>query len=189
MRSFRAVERSDIVILMCDSTEGFSDQDARLMALATSRGRAVILGMNKLDLVPRKAQKELQHNTETSLHFAPWIPRIGVSAKTGQGVETLMGAVDKAYTEYSRRISTGDLNRFFAEVLERRPPPTHGGKAPRLYYVTQAETQPPVFVAMCSVPEALTDAYKRFVSNQLRSAFGFESVPLVVHFRPRRRDQ
>ena len=81
------------------------------------------------------------------------------------------------------------MNRFFSEVLERHPPPTRGGKAPRLMYVTQAEARPPIFVAMCSHAEALPDSYKRFVTNQLRDAFGFESIPLTVRYRARRRRQ
>jgi GTPase len=188
MRSFRALERSDVVVLMCDCTQGFSDQDARLMALATSRGRAVILGLNKIDLLSRSEQKEMHEKTKTALHYAPWARRIELSAKSGQGITALMEAIDATYDEYTRRIGTGELNRFFSEVIERHPPPTHGGKAPRLYFVTQAETRPPQFVAMCNHPEALTDAYRRFVSNQLRAAFGFESVPIVVRFRPRRRE-
>jgi GTP-binding protein len=98
-----------------------------------------------------------------------------------------MAMVSKAFAEYNRRIGTAELNRFFAEVLERHPPPTHSGRAPRLYYITQAQVRPAVFVAMCSHPEALTDAYKRFVVNQLRGAFGFECVPLLLRFRARKR--
>lgn len=189
MQSFRAMERSDVVILMCDATQGFTDQDARLMALALDRGRAVLVGLNKFDLIKRADRRKVEEQLNTALHYAPWVKRLEISAKTGHGIRELMSAVDRAYEEHTRRVPTSELNRFFSEVLERHPPPTHGGKAPRLYYVTQAETRPPVFVAMCSVPEALTGAYKRFVSNQLRSAFGFESVPVAVRFRARRRDE
>jgi GTP-binding protein len=86
---------------------------------------------------------------------------------------------------YHRRVGTAELNRFFRDVLERQPPPTHGGKAPRLYYITQAETAPPVFVVMCNLPEAVKTSYRRFVTNQIRGMFRFEYVPVIVHFRGR----
>jgi GTP-binding protein len=188
MRSLRSLERSDVVVLMCDATEGLSEQDARLLSLATDRGRAVVVGLNKVDLLPGKSgtKKGLKEARE-ALHFAPWIPIVPLSAHTGTGVRDLMAMVSKAFAEYNRRIGTAELNRFFAEVLERHPPPTHSGRAPRLYYITQAQVRPAVFVAMCSHPEALTDAYKRFVVNQLRGAFGFECVPLLLRFRARKR--
>jgi GTP-binding protein len=81
------------------------------------------------------------------------------------------------------------LNRFFRDVLERTPPPTHGGRAPRLYYVTQAEVAPPVFVVMCNTPEAVKASYRRFVANQIRKSFDFDHVPVIVHFRGRDRDR
>jgi GTP-binding protein len=84
-------------------------------------------------------------------------------------------------------VTTGELNRFFEHVLETRPPPTMGGRAPRLYYVTQASTAPPTFVAMTSAPEAIHFSYQRFVVNRLRENFGFEGVPVRVHYRARRR--
>ncbi len=187
MRSLRTIERSDLVIVMVDATEGLTDQDARLLSLSTDRKRAIIVGLNKSDLLDKRQRQQAIAQAKTALHFAPWVPVMELSAKSGRGVPQLMKQVDKAFTEFSRRIKTSDLNRFFAEVLERHPPPTRGGKAPRLMYVTQAETRPPVFVAMCSHADALADSYRRFVANQLREAFGFESIPLVVRFRSRRR--
>jgi GTP-binding protein len=123
------------------------------------------------------------------LRFAPWAPIVPLSAKTGTGLTELMRRVFAANEELSRRIPTGELNRFFEEVLERRPPPTSGGKAPRIYYITQAESSPPVFIAMSNAPENIPESYKRFVINQIRSAFGFEAVPLVVRYRARTRKE
>jgi GTP-binding protein len=84
-------------------------------------------------------------------------------------------------------VPTAELNRFFELVLAKRPPPTDGGRAPRIYYVTQAETSPPAFVAVSSHPDNIKESYKRFVTNQIRESFGFESVPLTVHYRMKRR--
>jgi GTP-binding protein len=89
----------------------------------------------------------------------------------------------RGYDAFQRRIPTAELNRFFRDVLERQPPPTSGGKAPRLYYVTQAESAPPVFVVMASAPDKVRESYRRFVANQIREAFAFEGVPIIVRFR------
>jgi len=187
MRAIRCIERADIVVLMCDSTEAISEQDLRLLALATERGRSVIVGLNKSDLLTKSEEAAALTRAQETLHFAPWIPFVRLSAMKGRGTKALMARIDKCYAEFARRITTSELNRFFTEVLERRAPPTRGGKAPRLYYVTQAQTRPPLFVAMCNLPELIDESYKRFVINQLREAFGFESVPVRVSYRARRR--
>ncbi|HMR75976.1 MAG TPA: ribosome biogenesis GTPase Der, partial [Polyangiaceae bacterium] len=99
------------------------------------------------------------------------------------GVNDLVRAVGAAAGEFDRRVSTGELNRFFEQILAQRPPPTRGGRAPRIYYVTQVGTSPPVFAAMSNAPANIDTSYKRFVTNQLRKAFGFDAVPLTVHYR------
>lgn len=187
MRSIRCIERSDIVVLMCDGTQPIADQDTRLLALATERGRAVIVGLNKMDLLTKSEEAAAFEHARQTLHFAPWIPIVRLSAVKARGLKALVNRIDQTYEQFTRRIGTSELNRFFEEVLERRAPPTRGGKAPRLYYVTQAQTKPPLFIAMCNAPDSLDEAYKRFVINQLRAAFGFEAVPIRVRYRARRR--
>jgi GTP-binding protein len=187
MRAIRCIERADIVVLMCDGTEPISEQDMRLLALATDRGRSVIVGLNKSDLLTKSQQTAVVDKAHETLHFAPWVPMVRLSAMKARGLKALMTRIDESFAEFSRRVSTSELNRFFEEVLERRSPPTRGGKAPRLYYVTQAQTKPPLFVAMCNAPELIDESYKRFVINQLREAFGFTSVPIRVSYRARRR--
>ncbi|HEV8244288.1 MAG TPA: ribosome biogenesis GTPase Der [Polyangiaceae bacterium] len=187
MRSLRAVERAHIVVLLCDATEGPAEQDARLLGLTIDRRRAVIIGLNKVDLLSREERKKAVEHARDSVTFASWAPLVELSARTGSGVSELMKAVAKAADEMQRRIPTAALNRFFAEVLERQPPPTHGGKAPRIYYITQVETAPPLFVASSNAPDAIKPSYQRFVTNQIRKAFGFESVPIRVEYRQRNR--
>jgi GTP-binding protein len=187
MRAIRCIERADLVVLMCDGTELISDQDLRLLALATERGRSVIVGLNKSDLLTKSEEAAGLEKAHEALHFAPWIPFVRLSALKGRGTKALLARIDKSYAEFSRRVTTSELNRFFTEVLERRAPPTRGGKAPRLFYVTQAQTKPPLFVAMCNAPDLIDESYKRFVVKQLRDAFGFESVPVRVSYRERRR--
>jgi GTP-binding protein len=110
-----------------------------------------------------------------------------LSAKTGRGVPALFDSIDRVNESFHRRVGTGALNRFFEEVLATHPPPTSGGRAPRLYFVTQAETAPPLFVVMASDPEKLHWSYRRYVANRLRTTFDFEGVPVRVKYRPRRR--
>ncbi len=187
MRSIRAVARAQVIVLMCDAAQGVAEQDARLLGLCLDRRRAVIVGLNKMDLLTKAEQKRALDEAKNQLHFARYTPYFGLSAKSGEGVAALMKAVDHAASDFTRRVSTGELNRFFERVLERTPPPTKGGRAPRIYYITQARTAPPVFVAMCSAPKSIADSYKRFVSNQIRQEFGFGAVPIVVEYRERTR--
>lgn len=189
MRAIRAVGRADVVLLLCDSNESVSEQDARLLGLAASRGRAVVVGLSKSDLLDAKGKAKALEDGRTALHFAPWAPLVFVSSRTGEGVQDLIRHVVLAHASFHRRVPTAALNRFFEAVLEKNPPPTHGGKAPRLYYVTQAEAAPPVFVVMCNAPEAVKNSYRRFVGNQIRKEFGFEFVPVIVHFRGRKKSE
>jgi GTP-binding protein len=187
LRAIRSLERAQVSILVCDASEGVTQQDARLVGLAIERKRAVILALNKMDLLDRKGRADAVQGATEALNFARWVKIVPISAKTGEHLPELMRAAEKAGNEMNRRIPTAELNRFFEQVLVKRPPPTDGGRAPRIYYVTQAETSPPAFVAVSSHPENIKESYQRFVTNQIRDAFGFESVPLTVHYRMKRR--
>jgi GTP-binding protein len=147
----------------------------------------MIIALNKTDLLKKNELGKIEEAAREKISFAPFAPMVSISAKTGRGVGELFTTVDRVATEYHRRIGTGELNRFFESVLSVRPPPTMGGKAPRLYYITQAETAPPVFVILSSAPDAVHFSYQRFVVNQLRKTFGFEGVPIKVVYRERRR--
>jgi GTP-binding protein len=185
MRAIRAMEKADVAIVLCDAHEGVTEQDARLLGLCVDRGRAVVLGINKCDLVDRASRRTILENCRTALHFAPWVPLVPVSALTGQGVDELMRVARNAYEQFHRRIATAELNRFMEQVLAKHAPPTHGGKAPRIYYITQVSSAPPMFVGMSNAPDHITQAYKRYVSNQIRKNFGFDATPLIVKFRSR----
>lgn len=188
MRAIRGLGRCDIAVLMCDASETVAEQDARLLSLAADRGCALVIGLNKMDLLSGAERKQAEQKARDVIHFVPWVPVVTLSAKTGRGITALMKQVGRSFDEYSHRVATAELNRFFEEALQRHPPPTKGGRAPRLFYVTQAQTAPPLFVAMCSHPEAISEGYKRFVTNQLRQAFGFQSIPIRLRFRGRRRN-
>jgi GTPase len=187
LHAIRAMERSHVVVLMCDAREGVAEQDAKILGLAEERGRGMIIALNKIDLVKKDELKRLEETTRDKISFAPYVPIVMLSAKTGRGVPELFRTIDTVRDSYNKRIGTGELNRFFESVLETHPPPTKGGKAPRLYYVTQAESSPPAFVAMTNAPDSIHFSYRRFVVNQLRKHFGFEGVPVRIFYKAKRR--
>lgn len=185
MRTLRSIERAHVVILLSDATEGLAEQDARLLGIAAERGRAIVVGLNKVDLLTAEQKKKSISDAQDALHFARHAPIVPLSAKTGFGVAKLMERVDQAALAMKKRVSTSALNRFFEAVLEERPPPTRGGKAPRLYYITQTMVNPPTFVVFSSSPEHIAESYRRFVMNRIRKEFEFDAAPLRVFFRGR----
>jgi GTP-binding protein len=186
-QAIRAMERCGVVVLLCDGAAGVAEQDAKILGLAVDRGRAIVIAVNKTDLLDAAGRKTLEEKAREKLSFAPWAPIMPISAKTGRGVGALLEKVGEVASSYRMRIPTGQLNRFFEHVLATHPPPTMGNRAPRLFYVTQAETAPPVFVVMTNEPEHIHFSYQRYVANQLRKAFGFEGVPIKVVYKKRRR--
>ncbi|HEY4119010.1 MAG TPA: ribosome biogenesis GTPase Der [Byssovorax sp.] len=187
MHAIRAMDRCEVVLLMCDAADGVAEQDAKILGLADERGRAVVIALNKSDLIDKDQKKAAEELARDKLAFTPWAPVVHVSTKTGRGLGALIETVDKAAASFRKRVTTGELNRFFEQVLETHPPPTHGGRAPRLYFITQAESSPPLFVVMASDPEKLHFSYRRYVANQIRKAFGFEGTPVKVKYKERRR--
>ena len=183
----KAMERSSVVVLLCDAKEGVAEQDAKILGLAADRGRAMIIALNKSDLLSKTELEKAEEDAREKISFAPFAPIVHVSAKTGRGLPELFATIDKVSEMFHRRIGTGELNRFFENVLQTRPPPTMGGRAPRLYYITQAETAPPVFVVLASSPDSVHFSYQRFVANQLRKHFEFDGVPIRIVYRERRR--
>lgn len=189
IRSLRMIARAHVIVLMCDSTEGIAEQDARILGLAMDRGRALVVGLNKADLIHPTQLKKVREEAQHALHFAQWVPLINLSAHTGHGLAQLMSAVDQAGAAMRKRVPTSALNRFFEQVLAERQPPTRGGKAPRLYYMTQTSVSPPTFVAFSSSPENIAESYKRFIINRIRETFDFQGVPIRVFFRGKNRDK
>lgn len=188
IRSIRIINRAEVVVLMNDVTEGISDQDANLLGLCTERGRAIVVGLNKVDLLDQSAIKKAKEDAAHSLHFATWTPLVPLSAKTGHGVAQLMKQVSLAGERMKKRVPTSEINRFFERIIMEHPPPTRAGKAPRIYYLTQTSVNPPTFVAFCSSPEHVAESYKRFVINRIRKEFDYEAVPLRLYFRGKDRE-
>lgn len=187
LQAIRAIERSDTVVLMIDATSGASQQDARIAGLAIERGRAICVALNKIDLLRPEERDAALNKAKDVLAFMPWAPIKRISARTGHGVNPLLKVVRTITANRAKRISTGQVNRFFEEVLAHHPPPTSGGRSVRLYYVTQARAAPPVFVVSTNQPDRVHFSYQRYVSNQIRERFGFEGTPVIVHYRPHKK--
>lgn len=189
MQAIRAVERSHTVVLMIDAATGAADQDAKIAGLAMDRGRALVIGLNKIDLLPAKERARAETRAKEIFSFIAYAPVQRLSAKSGQGVGALMKTVQRVTTNHHKRVGTGEINRFFEEVLAHHPPPTSGGRAVRLYYVTQARTAPPTFIVSTNHPDRIHFSYQRYVANQIRERFGFDGTPVRVHYRSHRKEE
>lgn len=189
MKAIRSIERSDCTVILVDAKEGIAEQDARLVGLAMDRGRAIVIGLNKSDLLDPAERQEAVRKAKETLAFASWAKIVLLSAKTGRGATRILDAVDDAVASHRARVSTSAINRFFDEVLDHHPPPTYKHRSVRLYYVTQAETRPPRFVVVTNEPEGIHFSYERYVVNALRERFGFEGTPIRVSYRAKNRKE
>ncbi len=179
------IKRADVAALVIDANEGPSDQDAKIAGEIDQQGTAVMILVNKVDQLGTgksadQAERALREKIKDTLQFLPWAPIRFVSAKTGAGVTDALACAARAAAEHSRRISTSELNKFFAEVCETHPPPTYRGRAVRIHYIMQPATKPPTFILWANKPEFVHHAYRRYLSNQLREKFGFEGTPLRI---------
>lgn len=186
-QAIRAMERSHVVVLVIDAAAGAAEQDAKIAGLAVDRGRALVIALNKSDLVSRDELAKSIDRTREILSFCPWAPLVTISAKTGRGTKTMVSRILDAAAEHTKRVSTSEINRFFEEVLAKHPPPTMHGRETRLYFVTQAEVRPPTFVIVTNEPEGVHFSYQRYVTNQIRERFGFRGSPVRVRYRPKKR--
>ncbi|NVB83930.1 MAG: ribosome biogenesis GTPase Der [Kofleriaceae bacterium] len=181
------IERADVAVLVIDAGIGPAEQDARIAGKIEEAGRALVIALNKSDLVTGEAKKsELKELTKDTFHFLTWAPTVMLSAQRGDGVDRLLDTVDKVAAEHRRRIPTAQLNRFFAEVIEEMPPPLHHGRAIRIHYITQGAIRPPTFILWANQPEGLAPSYKRFIANRLRQAYGFKGTPIRLFVKARK---
>ena len=187
LQAIRSIERSDVVVLLIDGERGVGEQDAKIAGLAYDRGRALVIAVNKVDLLPREEQRSAIDRTRDVLAFVPWAPLVTTSALHGTGVSALLSRVEDAVAEHRKRITTAELNRFFEEVIERHPPPTMRHRSVRLYYVTQVGVAPPTFVIITNDPKGIHFSYQRYVINQIRKRFGFRGTPIRVRYRGKKK--
>jgi GTP-binding protein len=181
----RALERCHVALLLADgSAEAGADQDRHLLGLAADRGRALVVAVNKTDLVRGAAAlREVDRRVQDAFGFAAYAPVQFVSAKSGRGVPELLRTVIRVHQAYNRRVPTAELNRFLETAVERHSPPLYHNKPVRLLYAAQTGVRPPSFVFFTNRPDGIHPSYERYLENQLRERYGFDGCPVRLRFR------
>ena len=187
LRSVGAVERADIAVLVIDASEGITEQDAKIAGIAHDRGKAIIVAVNKWDLIEKdnKSMKEFTQKVRSTLSFLNYAEIIFISAMTGQRMGKLYDTIDLVYDNMNLRIQTGVLNEIITEAAMLQQPPQDKGKMLRILYSTQASVCPPTFVFFVNDKKLMHFSYQRYLENRIREAFGFKGTP--IHFVIRER--
>ncbi len=185
LRSIKAIERADIVLVLIDTEDGVKMGDIKVAVEAEQMGRGIIFVANKWDLVKAVEQQTFVRELYEKAQTLRFVPVVFTSAITGRGIEKILPAVNHVSRETQKRIGTSELNSFIEEAYKERHPPARRGKFIKFYYVTQAESKPPTFIFFCNFPKSIEPSYERFLENKLRSTFGFDGVPLRFRFRSR----
>jgi GTP-binding protein len=186
LRTERALEDAEVAMVLLDASEPITEQDQRILSMAVEAGRAIVLAFNKWDLVDEDRRYDLEREIERDLARYAWAPRVNVSARTGRAVDRLAAGLRTSLTGWEQRISTGRLNAWLSEVVAATPPPSRGGKLPKVLFATQADSRPPRFVVFAS--GFLEAGYRRFLERRLREEFGFVGTPIEVSVRVRGKD-
>jgi GTP-binding protein len=186
--ALNAVRFAEVVVLLMDAQTPFEDQDLRIADLIEREGRALVIAMNKWDLIEPRAGaiKKLREETDHWLPQVKGVPVVAVSGLTGAGLDRLMQAVVDAHAFWNRRVETSALNRWIAEVVAAHPPPAVSGRPIRLDYITQPKSRPPTFVLFTSRADALPDAYRRYLVNSLRETFDLPGTPIRLMLREKK---
>jgi GTPase len=183
--TIEALKMAEIVVLTVDAVEGIQDQDLQIARLIEREGRAAIVALNKWDAVADRnvTRKAIMERLEDSLAQMKGIPVVTLSALTGAGVDRLLPAVRKAHEVWNKRVSTGELNRWFEDALARHQPPLIQGRRLKLRYITQAKARPPTFVVFGTRAEQTPEDYQRYLVNSLRETFDLPGTPIRLQFR------
>ena len=185
LRTAGALERAEVAVVLVDASEPLTEQDLRIIAMVIDAGRALVIAYNKWDLVDEDRRLQLDREIDRQLHTARWAPRVNISARTGRHVDRLVPAIEQALESWETRVPTGRLNAWVNEVVAATPPPSRGGRQPRIMFATQAGIRPPHFVLFTT--GFLEAGYRRFLERRLREEFGFEGSPIRLSLRLRER--
>ena len=192
MRSLRAVDRADVVLMMINAEEGITEQDKKITGYAHESGKGVIIVVNKWDIYPEKDDKSTLRFAEDlreQLGFLQYAPVLYASALTGQRVGRVTELVKYVAEQQSMRIKTSVLNELIRDAVSINPPPMHKGRRLKIMYMTQVDIQPPTFIIFVNDPELMHFSYLRFIENRLRESFGFEGTPLKLIVRAREEEE
>lgn len=185
MRTIRAIENSDVCILMCDAFEGFDAQDLNIFSLAARNRKGIVVVMNKWDLVEKDNKTHKQYEEVVKKRIAPFtdVPIIFTSVINKQRIYKVLETAIEVYKNKSRKISTSELNEVMLPIIAQTPPPMNKDKVIRIKYVTQLPTAFPAFAFFCNLPQYVIDSYKRYLENKIRENWNFSGVPMEIYFR------
>ena len=183
LRTSAAIDTAEVVLLLLDASQPISDQDLRVADKVVEAGRALVVAMNKWDLVDEDRREQLDREIEREFARFSWASRLNISARTGRGVQRLAPALEAALESWQMRVPTGELNSYFASVVGATPPPVRGGKQPKILFATQPGVEPPRFVLFTSGP--LEASYRRFLERRLRERYGFAGTPIDLTVKAR----
>jgi len=191
VEALRTIDRSDIVLLLLDSKEGVTGQDARIGGFIHEKGRGCILVVNKWDLIEKDSQTmaEFEKKIYSDLKYLSYAPILFISALTGQRVPKILNIVDHVAEQAKKRIPTAPLNRSFSQWVGRFTPPLYKNRIVKLNYINQISTAPPTFVIYTNTPEGIHFSYERYLINQIRETFSFEGVSIRLQFRKKRKER
>ena len=184
VRALRAIDRSDVALLVIDATLGLTDQDQRVAGYAAERGCAMIILLNKRDAVDCGDDlNELREDIKERMGFVGYAPVISISALSGKGVSRIWDAIDAAYANFSSTLTTSRLNSWLQEIREFGHTVSSGKRMLRLKYVTQTRICPPEFTFFCNHPDLVNSNFERYLENRMRSAFDFTGTPINLKFK------
>ena len=190
IQAVKAIDRCDIALIMIDAEEGITEQDAKIAGLAFERGTACIIVVNKWDKIKKdnRTVGKYAEAIKDSLKFMDFAPIIFVSATSGQRVAKIFDLLETVYGQYTKRVTTAELNKKVGDIVAANPPSRYDNREQRISYVTQVSIKPPSFVFFVKEPKGIHFSYERFLINQVRETFGFDSVPLRIFFRKKSRE-
>jgi GTP-binding protein len=191
VEALRTIDRSDVALLLLDSREGVTDQDARIGGFINDKGKGCILVVNKWDLIEKDSQTMGQYEKKVreDLKYLSYAPILFISALTGQRVRKILDVVDHVSEQTKKRIPTSQLNKYFGNWVEKFPPPLYKSRSVKMNYITQVSTAPPTFVIYTNFPDGIHFSYERYLLNQLRGTFSFEGVPVRFRFRKKGKEK
>ena len=185
LRSVSAIERADVCIVMIDATQGVTEQDTKIAGLVHEAGKAVLIAVNKWDLVEKETNtmRDMEVQVRQDLSFMPYAPVVFLSALTGQRVDKLYEVINQVAQSNAMRVTTGALNSVLADATARVQPPSDKGRRLKIYYMTQAGVKPPHFVIFCNDARLFHFSYQRYLENQIRGVFGLVGTPVRMTIR------
>jgi GTPase len=183
--ALRAVRFAEVVVMMMDAQNRFEEQDLRIADLIEREGRALVLAVNKWDLMEKKGGliSQLRSDADHWLPQVKGVPIVAISGLMGEGIDRLMTAIQEAYAVWNKRVPTATLNRWFEQAVDANPPPAVSGRRLKLNYITQAKARPPSFILFCSRADAVPTSYLRYLTNSMREAFDLPGTPIRITLR------